>query len=261
MRHTQIGANIVVPELEAVLRPKMKRAADEDGADIAPSAQQQQRLPPTKQLKRAHQGNVFSRMAAASQPPHASASGNDELEHWDQAPIVGTSQRLEKRYLRLTSAPDPTTVRPLPVLRQTMALLKRKWKAERDYGYICDQFKSVRQDLTVQMVRNEFTVEVYEVHARIALEKHDLGEYNQCQSQLAQLYGAGIAGHRMEFMAYRLLYFLYTKNRAGVYRFLKELTEAEKQDPAVKHALVGDGGKWCLEDCLVVIISVDYNCT
>jgi hypothetical protein len=87
------------------------------------------------------------------------------------------------------------------------------------------------------MIRNEFTVEVYEVHARIALEKHDLGEYNQCQSQLAQLYARGLPGHRMEFVAYRLLYFLYTKNRAGVYRFLKELTPEEKRDPAVRHAL------------------------
>ena len=68
-------------------------------------------------------------------------------------------------------APDPANVRPLQVLRQTLELLKKKWKDERNYTYICDQFKSLRQDLTVQRIKNEFTVTVYEQHARIALEK------------------------------------------------------------------------------------------
>lgn len=86
-------------------------------------------------------------------------------------PLVGTCTDLEKRYLRLTSEPDPAKVRPLHILRQTLEFLKKKWRKEQNYAYICDQFKSLRQDLTVQHIKNEFTVLAYEIHARIALEK------------------------------------------------------------------------------------------
>jgi hypothetical protein len=63
--------------------------------------------------------------------------------------IVGTSENLEKTYLRLTQAPDPSTVRPERVLRASLAMLLTKWKDRPDYKYTCDNFKSMRQDLTV----------------------------------------------------------------------------------------------------------------
>ncbi|OKL62063.1 hypothetical protein UA08_02746 [Talaromyces atroroseus] len=154
-----------------------------------------------------------------------------------QGPIVGRCQELEKRYFRLTSAPNPDVVRPLPILEKTLDFLKKKWRKENNYGYICDQFKSLRQDLTVQHIRNEFTVNVYEIHARIALEKGDLGEYNQCQTQLRALYAQKLGGHPMEFMAYRILYFIYTRNQTAMNDALADLTPADKSDLAVKHAL------------------------
>lgn len=75
---------------------------------------------------------------------------NPDVIDWDEQTIVGTSKQLEKPYLRLTSAPNPKDVRPLEVLRQTLEHLKRKWRAEGNYAWVCDQFKSLRQDLTVR---------------------------------------------------------------------------------------------------------------
>ncbi|KAK6509861.1 hypothetical protein TWF481_004590 [Arthrobotrys musiformis] len=181
-----------------------------------------------KRYKRHQTKNVFSHYNAMQ----------SALDSPAFAPIVGRATNLEKRYLRLTSAPDPDTVRPLPVLEKTLELLKSKWKAENNYSYICDQFKSLRQDLTVQHIKNDFTINVYEIHARIALEKADLGEYNQCQSQLANLYSEKIpGGHPHEFKAYRILYLLHTCNRSNMNDILATLTPAEKEDRAILHAL------------------------
>lgn len=154
-----------------------------------------------------------------------------------QGPVVGLCQTLEKRYFRLTSAPKPETVRPQPILEKTLELLKKKWKTDYNYSYICDQFKSMRQDLTVQHIKNAFTVSVYETHAHIALQNGDLGEYNQCQTQLRALYKLRIGGRPAEFLAYRILYFIYTGNRTDMNDALAHITPADRQVPAVKHAL------------------------
>lgn len=152
-------------------------------------------------------------------------------------PLIGTNTSLEKEYFRLTTAPVPSQVRPEYILRETLDLLKKKWKKEGNYSYICDQFKSMRQDLTVQRIKNEFTVTVYEIHARIALEKGDLGEYNQCQTQLRALYDQKIGGNPVEFKAYRILYFIHTANRTALNDVIADLTTAEKESEAVIHAL------------------------
>ncbi|BGP09390.1 hypothetical protein JCM10049v2_005258 [Rhodotorula toruloides] len=185
------------------------------------------------------QGGVHSygEYSSGSATPEPDAAYDPNVIDWDRYTIVGKSTKLEKPYLRLTSLPDPNTIRPLEILKQTLDLLKQKWREEGNYNYICDQFKSMRQDLIVQRITNDFTVQVYEIHARIALEKGDLGEFNQCQSRLRQLYRLGLNGHPMEFLGYRILYLLFSRNRAELNTTLAELTPEETRDPSVSHAL------------------------
>jgi hypothetical protein len=153
-------------------------------------------------------------------------------------PVVGTCQKLEKQYFRLNGTPKPETVRPLSVLQEAFQFIMGKWKEAGNYVYTCDQFKSIRQDLTVQRIKNEFTVSVYELHARIALEMGDLGEYNQCQTQLRTLYASGLGGNPAEFMAYRILYFVHTCNRTALNDILAEITPELRKEECVRHALL-----------------------
>eukprot|EP00850_Spirogloea_muscicola_P015466 SM000118S25609 [mRNA] locus=s118:311517:317761:+ [translate_table: standard] len=181
------------------------------------------------------------KMAWAHHALQASANANGgeasvEDMDWDQLTVRGTCQEIPKKYLRLTSAPDPSTVRPEEVLKKALTMVKESTKS---YLYKCDQLKSIRQDLTVQRIRDDFTAEVYETHGRLALEAGDLGEYNQCQAQLKGLYNEGISGCKCEFAAYGLLYtvFQHGSSSNDLLASMAALTSGAREDPAVKHAL------------------------
>ncbi|KAL9001502.1 MAG: hypothetical protein Q9169_000077 [Polycauliona sp. 2 TL-2023] len=210
-----------------------KRPRNGPGLDNASSKSNQA---PEARKKR-FQGFLSGNSPAVSTRPWRSSVTHEVEPTEPKGPIVGRCQDLEKKYFRLTSAPNPDTVRPLHVLEKTLDHLKKKWRRENKYPYICDQFKSLRQDLTVQRIKTSFTVDAYEIHARIALEEGDLSEYNQCQTQLRALYAQNLGGHPFEFLAYRILYFLHTSNRTDMNDVLADLTPTEKRHPAVKHAL------------------------
>ncbi|KAI0077733.1 hypothetical protein K474DRAFT_1684148 [Panus rudis PR-1116 ss-1] len=163
--------------------------------------------------------------------------GDPNVPNWDRHTIVGTSQEIFKDYLRLTSDPKPEQIRPYHVLRTTLEELKKRWREKASYNWICSQFKSLRQDLTVQRIKNDFTVSVYEIHARMALEVGDMVEYNQCQAMLRNLYDLGISGKVEEFTAYRILMLLHGRNHSDLNLYVGQLTPKLKESPAVQHAL------------------------
>ncbi|KAK8467289.1 hypothetical protein PHAVU_007G008100 [Phaseolus vulgaris] len=188
--------------------------------------------------KHAGPGNLYNRRASAlvlSKSFEDGASKAVEDIDWDALTVKGTCQEIEKRYLRLTSAPDPATVRPEEVLEKALVMVQN---SQKNYLYKCDQLKSIRQDLTVQRIRNQLTVKVYETHARLTLEFGDLPEYNQCQSQLKTLYAEGIEGSDMEFAAYNLLcVIMHSNNNRDLVSSMASLSREAKKDEAVKHAL------------------------
>ncbi|XVF23755.1 hypothetical protein REPUB_Repub13aG0066300 [Reevesia pubescens] len=188
--------------------------------------------------KNAGTGNLYARRASALVLSKSFEDGGSRAVEdidWDALTVKGTCQEIEKRYLRLTSAPDPSTVRPEEVLEKALFMVQN---SQKNYLYKCDQLKSIRQDLTVQRIRNQLTVKVYETHARLALEVGDLPEYNQCQSQLKILYGEGIEGCHMEFAAYHLLcVIMHSNNNRDLLSSMSRLSDEAKKDKAVKHAL------------------------
>ncbi|VDN55075.1 unnamed protein product [Dracunculus medinensis] len=164
-----------------------------------------------------------------------------QLRHDDNdstTTIVGTSTEIEKSYFRLTTAPDPSMIRPLHILEKALKIVQQRYSENRDYRYASDQLRSIRQDLMIQCIRSEFTVKVYETNARIAIEQGDREEFNQCQSQLKLLYKE-IPGclNEYEFTSYRLLYYISVANTIDQTTLLLELTPKARKDECVRFAL------------------------
>lgn len=229
----------------AFMDTKAKRKATQDAQeDLQRKNQRRQRFM-KDQAAAARQASVAQVTATPSQMRVLTAEGELDLEAMT---IKGTCQTVEKEYLRLTSAPHPSTVRPENILKKALEMVKSKWKASKcEYEYACSQLKSIRQDLTVQRIKNAFTVVVYETHARIALESGDINEFNQCQTQLHELYQHGIGGQQLEFTSYRILYSVYvcmqakkgdsTAGPLGMYTVLGSLTDEMRAQHAIRHAL------------------------
>ncbi len=183
----------------------------------------------------------FAVVKKQSQNPETVLFDGFDEEDVNCDPVVGLSQTVEKDYLRLTSAPKPADVRPPAVLKKALKNVKSRWKdQEADYDWVCRQLKSIRQDYKVQHVDTSDTVDVYETHARLALENGDLGEFNTCVAQAQGLYEKVERKEiiKDEFSAYRILYNLLVG--AGEWEHAKLLTQFsafERKRVATRFAL------------------------
>lgn len=154
--------------------------------------------------------------------------------------IVGTSSALEKPYLRLTERPVPSSVRPVSVLKQSLALMCRKKKEGASWtGYLGEQMKSIRQDLVIQAVADDFALEVYETNARWCLENNDIAEFKRCLLRIEEFYKHLdiTSAHMDEFYCYFLLYYLLSEDFPALNTELAQLRGDRRTHKAIQHAI------------------------
>jgi hypothetical protein len=165
--------------------------------------------------------------------------GEPEYE-MEEDTIVGTNTNLEKAYLRLTERPVPSDVRPVSVLKQSIALMRKKKEEGASWsGYLAEQMKSIRLDLVIQAVADEFALEVYETNARWCLENDDVAEFKRCLLRIDEFY------HHLdlqsdnsdEFCCYSLLYHLLSEDFPSLNAELTTLGPQSKKHPAILHAI------------------------
>ena len=179
--------------------------------------------------------------------------------------IDGTSMDLEKKYFRLTEVPDPSDVRPLRVLKRSLAHILNKFETgQQNSLWVQDQFRSIRlvsvkkhlkqlfkarlssfklklsnfvQDLGIQRIKNDFTVKVYEENAIFCLKVGETDQFNKCLMQVSELYDEGIKGRKHEFMMYRALYLTLNSEKNILIRYLKELDHKDLNTKPMKSVL------------------------
>ena len=64
-----------------------------------------------------------------------------------------------------------------------------------------------------------------------------MSEYNQCQTQLKELYSEGIQGNVEEFTAYRVMYLFFTNGTVELAQVLKSMPRKVRTHSFVVHAL------------------------
>ena len=70
---------------------------------------------------------------------------------------------------------------------------------------LISQLRSIRQDVTVQHIRDPFAVEVYEENFKFSLFENDIIQVKHCQANLWELYREGIyrdKDERSKFIGY-----------------------------------------------------------
>jgi len=119
------------------------------------------------------------------------------------------------------------------VLCQALDRVRQVYSKTGDYTYANDQLKSIRQDILTQDIRNGFAISAYEEHVRLAIKHKDREEFNQSQQQLKVLYERfRDSPNRLEFTAYRLLYYIYVEGESDATELLQKF-HTEVRDSSV----------------------------
>ena len=81
-------------------------------------------------------------------PPKHTDFPSSPVQNHPPKPVVGTSCVLEKSYFRLNGDPNPSQIRPRPILEQALVAVITKYKnGLEDHLFVIDQFRSIRQVL------------------------------------------------------------------------------------------------------------------
>ncbi|EKE42059.1 hypothetical protein ENUP19_0037G0032 [Entamoeba nuttalli] len=155
--------------------------------------------------------------------------------------IVGCSKSLEKSYYRLKGEPKLDEIRNEETLKTALNFVLMKYKKNKDYAYLCDQLKGIRQDITVQRINNDFTVLVYKVHAKYSIQHKDVSEFNQCISVLMHLfkelqYPAEDESVLM-FTSFQILYTAYVNSLFQFKAIVDTLPETVKANIGIQIAI------------------------
>ncbi|PRP81992.1 SAC3/GANP family protein [Planoprotostelium fungivorum] len=154
--------------------------------------------------------------------------------------VVGTCQQHEKPYYRLTTKPNPSIIRPQSVLEDWLPILTKRYEEGNcDYNYVSDQLRSIRQDLTVQHIKNQFIAKVYLLHIKLAARHDDLSELMVCLVCLENLNEDRILKEKqaLKVFALRILVSLLQEDRETLVQITSHLRPHHLQDRYVQFSM------------------------
>ena len=93
---------------------------------------------------------------------------------------MSNENRLEKKYERLdlSSNLNNNNLRDLYTLKKSFKYVLEKYNENNDYSYIISQLKSIRQELIIQKIKDNFCIEVYEKSVELSIENNDIPNFN-----------------------------------------------------------------------------------
>ncbi|KAA8492736.1 Leukocyte receptor cluster member 8-like [Porphyridium purpureum] len=157
--------------------------------------------------------------------------------------VVGQNMTVLKEFLRQTERADPAKVRPYHILKEALSRVRAELESgsELYQPWAVSQLKSIRQDLILQNIEDQFTLEVYEYHAHAALVNGDMTEFNQCLDRLHDMYMKGNKSPReAEFFGLYLLYQCYvstvTRSKMDFQRVFASFPDRVRSSEPVLHA-------------------------